>query len=404
MSKKPFQEKFFPSNQVKLLKGSAAFFEALIKAVDSAQESVWIETYILSNDDSVLAVLKACEKAAKRGVQVYLTIDGFGSGGYGRSLMRVLPNQGIQMRIFRPERWWRMSRRLLRRMHRKLALIDDRTAFVGGINLLDDYIDPTHGPLVFPRLDYCVQLQGPIIKVIALSMRRQWAAMVSLQQNVKQLLGEKTFSAPIFPEVFSSTLINKAGGTSVAFLPRDNLRYRTTIERSYRAAINQAKKEIVLANAYFLPGRRLRMALINAALRGVRVRLLLQGRMEYWLQHHATQALYGQLLDAGIKIYEYRKSFLHAKVAVVDDDWATVGSSNIDPFSLLLAREANVVIKDAAFAAQLKADLELEISQGAEQVHPNAYANRSFLTRVFNWLAYGCVRLGLALTGVRGNY
>ena len=110
------------------------------------------------------------------------------------------------------------------------------------------------------------------------------------------------------------------------------------------------------------------------------------------------------MLDAGIKIYEYRKSFLHAKVAVVDDDWATVGSSNIDPFSLLLAREANVVIKDAAFAAQLKADLELEISQGSEQVHPNAYANRSFLTRVFNWLAYGCVRLGLALTGVRGNY
>lgn len=395
--------KFVASNRVDLLKGSAAFFTALIEAIDLAAESIWIETYILSDDASVLAVLNACKQAAKRGVEVHLTVDGFGSGPYGRSLMQTLPASGVQMRIFRPERWWRMSRRLLRRMHRKLAVIDDRIAFVGGINLLDDYIDPNHGKLTFPRLDYCVQMQGPIVSIVASSMQRQWLAILSLQQNVKQVLVDRTSPQTIEPSLMSPALA-AAGDTPVAFVPRDNLRYRGAIERSYREAIDQAKQEIVLANAYFLPGRKLRSALINAALRGVRVRLLLQGRMEYWLQHHATQALYGQLLDAGIEIYEYTKSFLHAKVAVIDQTWATVGSSNIDPFSLLLAREANVVIKDPVFTAQLKSDLELEITQGAEQIHPEVYAHRSFLTRVFNWVAYGFVRLGVALTGVRGNY
>ena len=143
-----------------------------------------------------------------------------------------------------------------------------------------------------------------------------------------------------------------AGGQmSAAFLVRDNFRHRRDIETAYMRAIEQAKSEIILAHAYFLPGLDFRHALINAAGRGVRVVLLLQGRVEYFLQHYASRALYGNFLDAGIEIYEYRKSFLHAKVAVIDGHWATVGSSNIDPFSLLLSREANVVVDDEEFGA-----------------------------------------------------
>ncbi len=140
---------------------------------------------------------------------------------------------------------------------------------------------------------------------------------------------------------------------SAAFVVRDNFRHRRDIETAYMRAIEQAESEIILAHAYFLPGLDFRHALINAAGRGVRVVLLLQGRVEYLLQHYATRALYGNLLDGGIEIYEYRKSFLHAKVAVIDGHWATVGSSNIDPYSLLLSREANVVVDDEAFGATL---------------------------------------------------
>jgi cardiolipin synthase len=153
---------------------------------------------------------------------------------------------------------------------------------------------------------------------------------------------------------------------------RDNLRHRRDIERAYLDAIGAAREEIVLANAYFLPGRRFRRALRAAAGRGVRVTILLQGLVEYRLLHYATQALYGNLLAAGIRIFEYQRSFLHAKVAVIDHHWATVGSSNIDPFSLLLAREANVVVLDRRFAEDLEQSLAAAMRDGARACRPIA--------------------------------
>ena len=149
---------------------------------------------------------------------------------------------------------------------------------------------------------------------------------------------------------------------------RDNIRHRRDIENAYLDAIDSATDEIIIANAYFLPGRRIRQALAQAAARGVRVVLLLQGRVEYVLLHYASRALYGMLLGAGIEIYSYHKSFLHAKVAVIDGRWATVGSSNIDPFSLMLAREANVVAIDAGFAGTLRDSLLQAISEGSQQI------------------------------------
>ena len=184
---------------------------------------------------------------------------------------------------------------------------------------------------------------------------------------------------------------------------RDNFRYRRAIEREYLEAIAQARSEIVVANAYFFPGRRLRAALVAAARRGVRVTLLLQGRVEYRLQHYASQALYDELLRGGIALFEYRASFLHAKVALADD-WVTVGSSNIDPFSLLLAREANVVVRDAAFAERLRDRLQAAIVEGSRPVHARHHAQRPWPVRVMNWFAFGVLRLGVALSGRASKY
>jgi len=182
---------------------------------------------------------------------------------------------------------------------------------------------------------------------------------------------------------------------------RDNVRNRSRIERSYRKAIGAAREEIIIANAYFVPGRKLRKGLIHAAQRGVRVRLLLQGRYEYFMQYHATRPVYGALLAAGVEIHEYAVSFLHAKVAVIDGHWATVGSSNLDPLSLLLAREANVVVDDVVFAQDLRARLEAAFEQGGVRVDPAVYANRPWRQRFLDRIAFAVMRVLLFLNGKR---
>jgi cardiolipin synthase len=189
------------------------------------------------------------------------------------------------------------------------------------------------------------------------------------------------------------------GAVRAAFVVRDNLRHRRDIEEAYLDAIASARQEVVLASAYFLPGRRFRHALAGAAKRGVKVTVLLQGRVEYRLLHHATQALYGALLGSGIRIFEYHKSFLHAKVAVVDCCWSTVGSSNIDPFSLLMAREANIVVADAAFGAALRASLQGAMDAGAREVSHEGWRTAPLPLRVARWLAYGLVRLAMGIAG-----
>jgi cardiolipin synthase len=185
-----------------------------------------------------------------------------------------------------------------------------------------------------------------------------------------------------------------------ALLLRDNLRNRNTIERAYRKAIGQARQDILIANAYFVPGGRLRRALIKAARRGVKVTLLLQGRYEYFMQYHAARPVYGALLAAGVDIYEYEASFLHAKVAVVDGHWATVGSSNLDPFSLLLAREANVALDDRTFAETLRARLLAAISGHGRRVDAE-YNRRPWRQRLLDLAAYALMRLALLLAGQR---
>ena len=186
---------------------------------------------------------------------------------------------------------------------------------------------------------------------------------------------------------------------------RDNVRERRTIEKGYLKAIGEAQHEVVIANAYFLPGRRLRRALVVAMQRGVRVQLLLQGRYEYFMQYHASRPVYALLLAHGAEIHEYAPSYLHAKVAVIDAQglkpWATVGSSNLDPLSLLLAREANVVVRDSAFAGELHDRLQKAIAHQGQPVLPEAYARRSLATRALGWLAYGLMRFALLIAGKR---
>lgn len=392
-------------NAIRLLKNGADFFPALCEAIDSAQTVVHLETYIFTLDRTAQRVLDALTRACARGVKVRVVIDGFGSWEWVDEVRRRLLDAGAQCRIFRPEPGWPrrlvFSRSRLRRLHRKVTVVDGRIAFIGGINIVDDYddLDPHDAIDAHPRFDFAVEVQGPLVAHAVHAQDLLWIRLNPMLLRGGEVAAERRrLRHPYF-----QPLERAPGPLRAALVLRDNLRWRQTFERAYLYGINRARREILIANAYFFPGLRFRRALKRAAARGVRVRLVLQGKVEYRLQYYATHVLYADLLNAGIEIYEYMPSYLHAKVAVIDDV-ATVGSSNLDPFSLLLAREANVVVDDAGFARELHARLEEEIARGGRPVRTADHKGRGLLQRLVDNAAYTLLRLGVALTGQSARY
>ncbi len=386
------------AHDMRLLRSGVALFAALIEAVDRAQHEVLLETYIFDFAGAGADVGHSLTRAAQRGVRVCVVVDGVGTGALPPEWAQRFDQAGVQCRVYSPLAglgFWLPSR--WRRLHRKLCVVDQALAFCGGINILDDFIDPNvPGGLQLPRLDYAVSLRGPLVRQVHDAMSQLWSRI----EAVRELRSQDIAGALDALRSADQDLKLPTRGT-VQLVLRDNVRHRTQIERAYRKAIGVARHDVVLASAYFFPGLRLRRALVLAARRGVRVRLLLQGKYEYFLPYRASRQLYGKLLAAGVEIYEYHASVLHAKVAVVDGHWATVGSSNLDPFSLLLAREANVVVRDPAFAQDLQASLSAAMDTGASRVDPHAFANRPWWQQLVDWGASLVLRFGVFLTGKR---
>ncbi|ARP92255.1 cardiolipin synthase B [Bordetella genomosp. 9] len=404
MTPRPLRLHWSDGNAIRLLKNGEEFFPALCDAIDAASATVHLETYIFTLDRTAQGVLAALARACARGVQVRVVIDGYGSLEWVDEVRRRLLEMGAECRIFRPEPPWPMrlvfSRSRLRRLHRKVTVVDGRIAFVGGINIVDDYDDlTTQGTDACPRLDFAVEVRGPLVLHAVHAQEVLWARLGRDAMGREEYRAERRrLRRPYF-----ATAARAPGHLRAAFVLRDNLRWRQTFERAYLYGIAHAQREILIANAYFFPGLRFRVALRRAAARGVRVRLLLQGKVEYRLQYYATHALYADLLKAGIEIYEYMPGYLHAKVAVIDD-FATVGSSNLDPFSLLLAREANVVVDDPGFAAELRHKLEEEIARGGKRVCETEHDGRGLVRQAIDNAAYTLLRIGVALTGQAGQY
>ena len=382
---------FADGNRLQLLRTGAEFFPALEAAIAGARHEIYLETYIFADDAAGRRIARALAEAAEQGVRTHVIVDGMTVKRYFGGLQARLLAANVSLAIYRPDiSPWDFSERRLRRLHRKIAVIDARVAFVGGINIIDDMHTPGHTP---PRYDYALRIEGPLVGPIRAEADRLWR-LVALS-NFKQWW-ETPPPQPADPE--------PAGYQRAAFLVRDNFRHRSDIEDAYLDAIEHANEEIILAAAYFFPGARFRRALVAAAARRVRVILLLQARVEYVMLHYASRALYGALLDAGVQIFEYTKSFLHAKVAVVDGRWATVGSSNIDPFSLLLAREANVVVEDRRFAQELRESLLDRVVDGARPVARARWRRQRLHLRVRIWIAYGIARFFIGWFGYGGKH
>ena len=397
-------------HQVKLLQGSAEFFPELIRAIDAARSHIQFETYIFDFYGEAAQVAAALERAGIRGLRVWVVVDGVGTPQLSEDWRVRFDKAGVEWRTYSPlgalgllipNRW--------RRLHRKLCVIDGQLAFCGGINILDDLYDPQYGHLKAPRLDFSVCATGALVQQMQEACTQLWWRLQAVrhvrQQNFPEAFSSFKAAGLHFPWLHSSNTGDQKWVARAGLLLRDNVLHRSQIEKAYLKAIATARHEIVIANAYFLPGRKLRQALVLAAQRGVKVRLLLQGRYEYFMQYHAARPVYRQMLDAGVEISEYTQSFLHAKVAVIDAHherpWATVGSSNLDPFSLLLAREANVVVADGHFAKRLHQALMQAFEQDSLRIMPQTLKERSQFLRALDWIAFGLMRFAIWLTGNR---
>jgi cardiolipin synthase len=381
---------FLGDNDVRLLHTGADFFPALLAAIGAAQYEIYFETYIFADDATGRAVLAALSEASRRGVQVRMITDWWGTGRRRIAQMHAqLRAAGVEHRIFNP--WFKRG---VTRTHRKLCVVDQSQAFVGGINVNDDMFCDYDGSisLAAPRWDFAVQVTGPLVTTIHREMQSQWLRLG------KMGLFQRFELYRDLRKVQKKAVQNMV---QAGFVVRDNLRNRRTIQRAYLQALGQARHSVLLANPYFAPGAKFRHALAAAAERGVQVTLLI-GVGEIWLQDAVAHSFYPKLLASGVKVVEYRKTQLHAKVAVIDDDWATVGSSNVDGLSLFLNQEANVVIKDAAFANSLRQHIEAAVAEGVV-IHGSDFEHVGRWRRLGYELAYFAYKMVMRIVAV-GKY
>jgi cardiolipin synthase len=341
-------------NRVQLLENGEGFFPRAFAAIEQAQQEILLETFIVFEDKVGQQLQHALIAAANRGVQIQMTVDGFGSSELSPTYIDALTRAGVQLHIFDPaSKWAGMRLNVFRRLHRKILVIDAQRAFIGGINFSADHL-ADFGPL--SKQDYAVEIEGPVVADIHQFTRNAFAMPAAPARWWQPAKHRSNVAAR------ANVNAKPKDSAKALFVTRDNQQHRTDIEQHYLQAIRQARTRIVIANAYFFPGYRLLRALRNAARRGVQVCLILQGQPDMPITQRLARMLYNYLLRDGVHIYEYNQRPLHGKVALIDYEWSTVGSSNLDPLSLSLNLEANLLIRDAAFNRNLKRHLDELVS------------------------------------------
>jgi len=377
------QGRWIEGNDIRLLENGEQFFPRVFDCIAGARREVVLETFILFEDKVGLELHAALLAAARRGVQVDVTVDGFGSPDLSERFVGSLAAAGVRLHVFDPGRRLLGKRfNVLRRMHRKIVVVDGNVAFVGGINYSADHL-ADYGPEA--KQDYAVEIRGPLVAEIH---RFTHAALAQGQryQRIRQWWRRRKHLRTT-PDAKPA-----AGGAAAMFVVRDNTEHMSDIERHYRIAVRAARQRVVIANAYFFPGYRFIKELRHAARRGVDVRLVLQGEPDMAIVKTAASMLYHHLLGAGVRIYEYRDRPLHGKVALMDDEWATVGSSNLDPLSLALNLEANVIIRDRGFNRHLHERLDSLMRESCCQVEREAIGQLRGWQLLRSYAAYHLTR------------
>ncbi len=350
-------------NQIRLLENGEEFFPRVFGAIQRAQHSLLLETFILFNDDVGQALHAELLAAAQRGVKIEMMVDGYGSPDLPDEFVHSLTSLGVRFLYYDPRPLvLGMRTNLFRRLHRKIVVADGEIAFVGGINYSAEH-NASYGPEA--KQDYAVEVKGPIVGDIAAYVQQQMGS----EQKIRRWWGQRSHRPAH----------NARPGNAQALLVyRDNHEHRDDIEQHYIDMLKSAQQDVIIANAYFFPGYRLLREMRNAARRGVRVRLIVQGKPDMPIVKVGAELLDNYLGEGGVEVYEYCRRPLHAKIAVQDQQWSTVGSSNLDPLSLSLNLEANLMIHDRDFNQCVRDNLEGLLAADCQRVQESQLPKRNW--------------------------
>ncbi|MBV4412293.1 cardiolipin synthase ClsB [Enterobacteriaceae bacterium YMB-R22] len=370
-------------NRIVLLENGDTFFPAVFCAIKGARSRIILETFIWFEDSVGWRLREALLSAARRGVRIECLLDGYGTPKFSDAFAGDLVAAGVVLRFYDPRRRiFGMRTNVFRRMHRKIVVVDENVAFVGGINFSDEHM-LNYGPQA--KQDYALRLEGPIVEDISLYVESNLPRRDDVPRWRQGRQPPRDNTPP--------------GDAQALFVWRDNNEHRADIERYYLRMLANARREVIIANAYFFPGYRLLHAMRNAARRGVRVKLIVQGEPDMPIVKVGARLLYHYLLKGGVSIYEYQPRPLHGKVALMDDRWATVGSSNLDPLSLSLNLEANVIINSRQFNQQLRDNLDRLIRCDCHQIDETNLPRRTWWKIGFSVLAFHFLRHFPAILG-----
>lgn len=362
---------FIAGHRVELLVDGGPFYRRVLEDIAAAQRTIHLETYILRSDVTGWKLVHALVEAAQRGVEVALIYDAYGSDELAGEMLKALDEAGIKRLPFRPLSFLKWSWPWSRRNHRKVVLVDGEVGIVGGFNIGDEYASLEDGGQGWR--DTAVRVEGPAVHQLETLFRRLWRSEKGPQLHT----GLRRRPAA------------RAPGVPVRFVANFARGERALIRRAYEVAITSAQTHIQITNAYFFPHRTLRRALENAARRGVKVQIIIAGNTDVKPALYAARSLYTRLLRAGVEIFEWHERVLHAKTAVVDGEWTTIGSSNLDPFSNYVNLELNAGIFSRSFGAKVSQQFEKD-RELCRRVEPEAWAHRPWMERLlelaFRWV------------------
>lgn len=358
---------YLAGNKLDLVRSGNPFFDSLVQLIDSAEKILYFQVYIFEEDETGRFIADALLRARERKVEIYMALDSYGSKNLSKEFLAELRRSGIHFRYFSPLPKHFYAFRMGRRLHCKVMVADAKKALVGGINIANKYRGSSEEPA---WLDFAVHVEGPVC--------------ADLMHISKLIHGKKS----------TRTVRNKKGvqdkheGNAFARVAlNDWWRRRNQVSAGYRAAFRNAERSIFIVASYFLPSRGVRTALKNAAARGVKITVLLPGKLDLPMARRATRYLYRWLSRNKVDIYEWDESVLHGKIAVVDNNWTTVGSYNLNHLSEYSSIETNVEILDKDFAASVNKTLAGLVKK-CIRIPADSFNNRGLINKFLDWISY----------------
>lgn len=376
--KKVIKDTYTNDNEAELIIGGDVFFKRLKKLINEAQHFICFQTYIFDEDETGRQIQQALIGAAKRNVKIYLLLDAYGSSSLSKSIIDEMIIAGIEFRFYgKYFSSWHLH--LWRRMHHKIVVADGFNSLVGGINIADKY-NNINGHRAW--LDFAVACKGLVSQQLHLLCVRKWK-----RQRIRHLPAEVT-------KLFLKNKADVRNGCKVSVCENDFLRNKHQISRSYSRAFNHAQSDILICGGYFMPGFTMLKKIAEAVKRGVTVKIITGAKSDVALAKYARQYLYAWMVRHGIEIYEYQKSVVHAKVAVVDGRWATIGSYDLNNLSASVNIELNLNILNDKFAENFHTLLSKIIADDCVLISRNVLDKKNtILKKLKMWFSYRIVRM-----------